>query len=368
MKFIDDFIEKKTQDALRKENEQIERKARLSELESKKKQKSRILLHPLKTIDERKEIRNLKKEIEVYENEKEDRVALVVLGGLIVVGMLGLCISGLISKPSNGNTNANEAIAAATEVTATTDSNDSENESKTGEYVVANSTQNEEVSDESISTDNTIEESKTEKPEEIELAKNAEEQKENKPTVPAKERSSYELTYDADGYIIAEYALRGELANKDKPNVHLTGTLVDANNICFTIKDKGGHLWTAESAGGRDFTEYIGTECDIYGFCSGGISGRYNTPFVDMAYDDSHISFEDGRSYYPNDHESYAQFPRWDFENENESEGSGSSVWIPTEGGTKYHSYEGCSGMENPEQVSEAEAIRRGFERCGKCW
>jgi hypothetical protein len=26
------------------------------------------------------------------------------------------------------------------------------------------------------------------------------------------------------------------------------------------------------------------------------------------------------------------------------------------------------SVMENPEQVSEEEAIRRGFERCGKCW
>ena len=53
---------------------------------------------------------------------------------------------------------------------------------------------------------------------------------------------------------------------------------------------------------------------------------------------------------------------------ENERENSTASVWIPTEGGTKYHSYAGCSGMENPEQVTEEEAIKRGFERCGKCW
>lgn len=54
MKFINDFMEKKTQDALREANEHIERKARLSELESRNKQKRNMLLHPLKSADERK--------------------------------------------------------------------------------------------------------------------------------------------------------------------------------------------------------------------------------------------------------------------------------------------------------------------------
>lgn len=178
--------------------------------------------------------------------------------------------------------------------------------------------------------------------------------------------SNNDLGYDEDGYIIVTYANRERLADMDRPNVHLSGTLVDANNICFTIKDEGGHTWTGESAGGHDFTEYIGTECDIYGFCTGGISSRYNTPLVDMAYKDSHISFEDGKSYYPKDSELSDEFPGWNFENERES--SNATVWIPTDGGTKYHSYEGCSGMENPEQVTESEAISRGYERCGKCW
>lgn len=181
-----------------------------------------------------------------------------------------------------------------------------------------------------------------------------------------KQVSNNSLEYDEEGYIIVTYENRGKLANMDRPNVHLFGTLVDANNTCFTIKDEGGHTWTAESARGLDFTEYIGTECDIYGFCTGGISSRYNTPFIDMAYKDSHISFEDGQSYYPKDSELSDEFPRWNFENEREN--SNTTVWIPTEGGTKYHSYEGCSGMENPEQVTEAEAISRGYERCGKCW
>lgn len=175
-----------------------------------------------------------------------------------------------------------------------------------------------------------------------------------------------ELTYDDDGYIIVTYSTRGLLEDIDKPNVHLNGTLIDANNMVFTIEDEEGGIWTGQSAGGRDFREYIGTECDIYGFCTGGISSIHNTPLVDMAYNDSHISFEDGKSYYPNDNESYAQFSDWPFENQ--KEGSEFSVWIPTDGGTKYHSYSGCSGMENPEQVTEAEAIERGFDRCGKCW
>lgn len=222
---------------------------------------------------------------------------------------------------------------------------------------------------EEASLNNTVEDSEEtaeQVPEKDNNTDEVEKTKESETQRPAKKPDSGEITYDEDGYIIVTYANRGKLADMDRPNVHLSGTLVDANNICFTIKDEGGHTWTGESAGGHDFTEYIGAECDIYGFCTGGISSRYNTPLVDMAYKDSHISFEDGQSYYPKDSELSDEFPRWNFEDKREN--SNVTVWIPTEGGTKYHSYEGCSGMENPEQVTESEAINRGFERCGKCW
>lgn len=42
-------------------------------------------------------------------------------------------------------------------------------------------------------------------------------------------------------------------------------------------------------------------------------------------------------------------------------------VWIPTNGGTKYHTYSGCSNMKNPEQVSKSYAISMGFESCKRC-
>ena len=43
-------------------------------------------------------------------------------------------------------------------------------------------------------------------------------------------------------------------------------------------------------------------------------------------------------------------------------------VWIPTNGGTKYHSKSSCSGMKNPRQVSKETAIEEGFTACKKCF
>ena len=42
-------------------------------------------------------------------------------------------------------------------------------------------------------------------------------------------------------------------------------------------------------------------------------------------------------------------------------------VWIPTNGGTKYHSYSDCSGMYNPRKVHESEAKALGFTPCARC-
>lgn len=43
-------------------------------------------------------------------------------------------------------------------------------------------------------------------------------------------------------------------------------------------------------------------------------------------------------------------------------------VWIPTNGGTKYHSRAGCSNMENPREVTLDEAIAMGFTPCKRCY
>lgn len=43
-------------------------------------------------------------------------------------------------------------------------------------------------------------------------------------------------------------------------------------------------------------------------------------------------------------------------------------VWVPTNGGTKYHSNAGCSNMNQPIQVSVETAELNGFSPCKRCY
>ncbi|MGN1020403.1 MAG: hypothetical protein ACI4O7_08500 [Aristaeellaceae bacterium] len=45
----------------------------------------------------------------------------------------------------------------------------------------------------------------------------------------------------------------------------------------------------------------------------------------------------------------------------------GTLVWIPTNGGTKYHISKTCRNMIDPVQVTVTEAQRLGYEPCGVC-
>ena len=42
-------------------------------------------------------------------------------------------------------------------------------------------------------------------------------------------------------------------------------------------------------------------------------------------------------------------------------------VWIPTKGGTKYHTHAGCSNMDDPNYVTQAKAESLGFTPCKRC-
>lgn len=43
-------------------------------------------------------------------------------------------------------------------------------------------------------------------------------------------------------------------------------------------------------------------------------------------------------------------------------------VWVPTNGGKKYHSNPSCSQMVNPQEVTLDEAIAMGFTPCKRCY
>lgn len=46
----------------------------------------------------------------------------------------------------------------------------------------------------------------------------------------------------------------------------------------------------------------------------------------------------------------------------------GLMVWIPTNGGKRYHNNSSCSGMINPRRVDLGEAKYLGFTACGRCY
>ena len=47
---------------------------------------------------------------------------------------------------------------------------------------------------------------------------------------------------------------------------------------------------------------------------------------------------------------------------------TGKMVWIPTHGGTKYHSRSSCSKMKGPQKVDLGYAEARGFGACKRCY
>lgn len=49
-------------------------------------------------------------------------------------------------------------------------------------------------------------------------------------------------------------------------------------------------------------------------------------------------------------------------------ESAGNLVWVPTQGGTKYHNKSTCSKMENPMHVSMETARENGYTACKKCY
>lgn len=51
-----------------------------------------------------------------------------------------------------------------------------------------------------------------------------------------------------------------------------------------------------------------------------------------------------------------------------EEETEGYLVWVPTNGGTKYHRNSNCSKMKDPIQVSVETAEANGYTPCKRCW
>ena len=145
-KIINDLMEKKAQEALKKENEQIERKARLSELEEKNKGMRRKLLHPVKSVNDGKEIKKLKEDIAAFEKKKEEKRSILVLGGILCFLMIMLFATSLFGKSSN-----NKADETPVAMTAS--------EAKTENAIGSTTEESTVIAEEQASTDNSVDSS-----------------------------------------------------------------------------------------------------------------------------------------------------------------------------------------------------------------
>ena len=113
-KIINNLMEKKAQEDLKK-NEQIERKARLSELEEKNKGVRRKLLHPIKSVNDGKEIKKLKEDIAAFEKKKEKIRIFLALGGILGVLMIMLFAPSFFGKSSNNKADETPLAMTASE-------------------------------------------------------------------------------------------------------------------------------------------------------------------------------------------------------------------------------------------------------------
>lgn len=171
-----------------------------------------------------------------------------------------------------------------------------------------------------------------------------------------------------DGFAVVTYKDLELLQKRDDfTDVYLVATISNINEVNdITVIDEDGGKWTVDASTDRDFSAYIGTVCEIYGFSSGGISNQHDTPLINMNHDNNRIIFFDGKEF--NQNTDYTLlFDRKDF-SDSEVDTNHNLVWIPTNGGTKYHCRSNCSNMEDPLEVYESEAIARGFSKCNKCW
>lgn len=190
---------------------------------------------------------------------------------------------------------------------------------------------------------------------------------------------------DDDGYVPATYDAydNGELAGK---NIYVRGRILFVVNYDdLVIETEQGELWCLSISTTYDLTEFAGTECEVFGQMKENAPETSEFPTLCLVEDEaSGLWLVDGQNIIRKPASETKPEPETTPESTPEPTPtpmpipepdptpeptkSETMVWIPTNGGTKYHSKSSCSNMKNPEHVTKSEAIARGFTQCGRCW
>lgn len=173
------------------------------------------------------------------------------------------------------------------------------------------------------------------------------------------------------------------VSSHDTTLVCVKGTLDSINPTGdLRVVDEDGHEWFVIPSFGDSFNfeKYIGTDIAAFGRCAG--KGIHIGPEVWVMSGDDCIKLNDGVVYdssfdcaesdpssetsdspAPSASDTTTPSPQPVEQHENKTD----YVWIPQDGGSKYHRNAGCSGMKNPKQVTRQEAESLGFTPCKRC-
>lgn len=184
-------------------------------------------------------------------------------------------------------------------------------------------------------------------------------------------------------------------------DIAVEGTIIDSWRFGIIVCDEDNNMWeVAALFPTYDFSEYIGTTCDVYGrveYLAPSASPIPNIPSISLFSKESYcIIFCDGKVFTDYLGAPCDEFPlladepqqsdnnvseqndyttqRGDGSDDtsivnvpDEEESGENLVWVPTNGGTKYHSRSGCSNMKAPRQVTEETAVANGYTPCKRC-
>lgn len=344
-------MEKKAQEAIKKENEQIMRKARLSELEEKNKSMRHKLFHPIKSANDDKEIKKLKEDIAAFEKDKEDKGILLVAVGILCVLMIMLFATSLFGNSSNDK--ADETPVAMTVPEAETDT---VAEAKTERPIESTKEVPAVIEEEQASVDNTVDSSTGSTEEETDDS----EEKGNEVANETIEQETEEI--DADDEPIEQGLLVSNMSvDYETDYIHETYDPIYIGNeegVTFTIftgnevNDIDELVFYYNSSllnhTVREF-DNEGGNAKIIVYVTG--LKECNTDFIITTEYELENRGEEAEGYIYNIH-------RVDYL-------EGKTVYV-TETGEKYHYSAACAG-ENAIKTIRFDAEMWGFGPCGKC-
>lgn len=195
---------------------------------------------------------------------------------------------------------------------------------------------------------------------------------------------------------IAQYEAGG-LADKD---VYLRGNILLVTGYDdIMVLNNNGDVWHMELETSFDLSVYEGTECEVFGRIYANTHLDEKPPHMYFTSEDYGIRFNDGLITTSVADEGKFIYPpgitQTEHEKEMRSEETGiqnnssfhipkekehvtvpsvseddikNPVWVPVNGGTKYHRKSGCSNMKNAKKVSMETAKANGYTPCKRCY